>query len=170
VLPPDAIAATGDGELRDLSFVPRRCDRSKPCGVGRRRSPRAAPLDRPRDGTGVCDLHPGAKYAIGPAIEDGFYYDIELPAPLSSDDLPRSRPGCVSWSRPTVPFVREEVARAMRWSASPTSRTSARSSRASTTRSREVGGGDRHVYRNGGWADLCLGPHVPSTGRLGAFR
>ena len=37
----------------------------------------------------VCDLYPGAKYAIGPAIEDGFYYDFDVPEPFTPDDLER---------------------------------------------------------------------------------
>ena len=60
----------------------------------------------------VCDLYPGAKYAIGPPIEDGFYYDFELPEPLSSDDLPAIEARMRELVAADQPFVREEVSRA----------------------------------------------------------
>ena len=61
----------------------------------------------------VCDLYPGAKYAIGPAIEDGFYYDFELPEPLVVR-RPAGDRGADARAdrRRRQPFVREEVARA----------------------------------------------------------
>ena len=142
-------------------------------GLGRRRSPRAAALDRPRDGAGGCDLHPGAKYAIGPAIEDGFYYDFELPEPLSSDDLPAIEARMRELVAADVPFIREEVARAeaLERFADQPFKVEIIQGLGDAEVEGEVGGGDPvTLYRNGGWADLCLGPHVPSTGRLGAFR
>ena len=60
----------------------------------------------------VIDLFPGAKYAIGPAIADGFYYDFELPGRRSTSPTTTSsasRRGCARSSRPTQPFVREEL-------------------------------------------------------------
>ncbi len=60
----------------------------------------------------VCALHPGAKYAIGPAIDDGFYYDFQLPEPLSSDDLPAIEEKMRELVAADQPFVREEVSRA----------------------------------------------------------
>ncbi len=98
VLPPEAIAAQVDGELRDLSFVPdgdamvEAVEASSPEGLHVLRHSTAHVLAQ-----AVCDLRPGTKYAIGPAIEDGFYYDFELSEPLSSDDLGDDRaPGCAS--------------------------------------------------------------------------
>ena len=83
-----------------------------------------------------------------------------------------SRNGCARWSRPTSRSSARRSRARTRWRASPTSRSRSRSSRAwMPTRRGEVGGGDTvTLYRNDGWADLCLGPHVPSTGRLGAFK
>ena len=61
----------------------------------------------------VCDLYPGAKYAIGPAIEDGFYYDFELPKPLVVRRPARDRGADARAGRGRrQPFVREEVSRA----------------------------------------------------------
>jgi threonyl-tRNA synthetase len=117
----------------------------------------------------VCDLFPGARYAIGPAVDNGFYYDFELPTAISTDDLPRIDERMRQIVAADQPFVREEL-----------SRDEARERLAGQTYKAEIldgldeageVGADEHVtlYRNDGWADLCLGPHVPSTGRLGAF-
>src|SRR5690349_9401658 len=59
----------------------------------------------------VCDLWPGAKYAIGPAIEDGFYYDFELPESLSPEDLGRIEKRMRQIVSAKQPFVREELSR-----------------------------------------------------------
>ena len=53
----------------------------------------------------VCDVIPGAKYAIGPAIEDGFYYDFALPEPLSPEDLPRIEERMAEIVKLDQPFV-----------------------------------------------------------------
>jgi threonyl-tRNA synthetase len=117
----------------------------------------------------VCDLFPGAKYAIGPPIEDGFYYDFELSEPLSSDDLPKIEQRMQEIAQLDQPFIREELTREQaleRFADQPYKREIVES-----LDSTEGAGGDIvSVYRNNGWSDLCLGPHVPSTGRLGAFR
>ena len=59
----------------------------------------------------VCDLWPGAKYAIGPPIEDGFYYDFELPEQLTPDDLPRIEARMREIVQAEQPFNHEEVPR-----------------------------------------------------------
>jgi threonyl-tRNA synthetase len=119
----------------------------------------------------VCDLYPGTHYAIGPAIEDGFYYDLELPQALSAGDLNRIEQRMRKIVKQDQPFVREETSRAdalERFADQPFKREIIESQE---PESGEVAGGDRFsLYRNDGWVDLCLGPHVPSTGRLGAFK
>ena len=60
----------------------------------------------------VCELFPGTHYAIGPAIEDGFYYDLELPEPLSAGDLNRIEQKMREIVKQDQPFVREELTRA----------------------------------------------------------
>ena len=174
VLPPNAIAARVDGELRDLSFVPtsdatvEAVEASDEDGLHVLRHSTAHVMAQ-----AVCDLHPGAKYAIGPAIEDGFYYDFELAEPLSSDDLPAIEARMRELVAADVPFVREEVARAeaLERLADQPYKVEIVEGLDDDAVEGEVGGGDSvTLYRNGDWADLCLGPHVPSTGRLGAFR
>ena len=59
----------------------------------------------------VFGLWPGAKYAIGPPIEDGFYYDFELPEQLTPDDLPRIEARMREIVQAEQPFKHEEVPR-----------------------------------------------------------
>jgi threonyl-tRNA synthetase len=170
VLPPDAVAARVDGELVDLSFVPATDAKVEPVpphsedGLHVLRHSAAHVMAQ-----AVCDLWPGARYAIGPPVQDGFYYDFELPGPISDADLPRIEERMRQIVEADQPFVREELPRAEaleRFADQPYKREIVE-----TLEEGEVGSGDTvSVYRNGSWADLCLGPHVPSTGRLRAFR
>ncbi len=117
----------------------------------------------------VCDLWPGARYAIGPPIEDGFYYDFDLPEQLTPEDLPRIEARMREIVAADQPFTREEVPRAealRRFADQPY-----KVEIIEDLDEAEGAGGDTvTVYRNDGWQDLCLGPHLESTGRLGAFR
>jgi threonyl-tRNA synthetase len=123
----------------------------------------------------VTDLYPGAKYAIGPAIEDGFYYDFELPAGahFSDDDLERIEARMREIVAEDQPFERDELDRdegLTLFADQPFKRDIIEKVDAS-----EVGEGSViSVYRNprgdGAFVDLCRGPHVPSTKRLGAFK
>jgi threonyl-tRNA synthetase len=124
----------------------------------------------------VTDLYPGARYAIGPAIDNGFYYDFELPdeAHFSDDDLERIEARMREIVAADQPFERAELDRDAGldlFAEQPYKREIIEKVDAS-----EVGDGTViSVYRNprGGaeaFVDLCRGPHVPSTGRLGAFK
>jgi threonyl-tRNA synthetase len=117
----------------------------------------------------VCDLWPGTRYAIGPPVQDGFYYDLELPSPISESDLERIEARMAEIVGADQAFVREELSRAEaleRFADQPYKREIVE-----TLEQGEVAGGEAvTVYRNDGWSDLCLGPHVPSTGRLKAFK
>jgi threonyl-tRNA synthetase len=120
----------------------------------------------------VLDLWPGAKYAIGPPIEDGFYYDFELPggATFTEDDLPRIEDRMRAIVSQAQPFVREEhdlAAGLELFADQPFKREIIEGVDASEGAS----GGAVSVYRNTDhFADLCRGPHVPSTDRLGHFK
>jgi threonyl-tRNA synthetase len=170
VVGPDAVAARVGESLVDLSFVPTdgsavsAVGASEPDGVHILRHSAAHVMAQ-----AVCDLFPGAKYAIGPPIEDGFYYDFDLPHALTTDDLPRIEQRMAEIAAQDQPFVREELDRdgaLERFSEQPYKREIIES-----VEPDEGALGDRvSVYRNDGWADLCLGPHVPSTGRIGAFK
>jgi threonyl-tRNA synthetase len=168
ILPPEAIVARFDGELVDLSFVPGRdgavepVTAEQPDGLQVLRHSTAHVMAR-----AVCDLIPGAKYAIGPPIEDGFYYDFELPQPLTPDDLPRIEARMAEITAADQPFVREELSRQRaleRFSDQPYKREIIEG----LDEAEGAGADTVVVYRNGEWSDLCRGPHVPSSGRLGA--
>ena len=96
-LPKGTVAARVDGVLRDLSFVPARRLQGR-AGHDRRPTTACTCSVTPRHTCSLrrcATLHPGAKYAIGPAIEDGFYYDFELSEPLHAKrSSPRSTGGC----------------------------------------------------------------------------
>jgi threonyl-tRNA synthetase len=127
----------------------------------------------------VTRLWPGAKYAIGPTIDDGFYYDFELPdgARFSDHDLERIEETMRAIVKEDQPFVREEhsydeglaiftdqpfkgeIIRAVRDGGSAEDLTEVASASVVST------------YRNSeSFTDLCRGPHVPSTSRLGHFK
>jgi threonyl-tRNA synthetase len=170
VLGPEVIAARLDGRLVDLSLVPAGDARvepvsvSEPDGLHVMRHSAAHVMAQ-----AVCDLWPGARYAIGPAVDDGFYYDLELPEPIGEADLTKIEDRMREIAAADQPFVREELSREEaleRFADQPYKREIIE-----TLEEGEVAAGDRvTVYRNDVWSDLCLGPHVPSTGRLGAFR
>ncbi|HUG88658.1 MAG TPA: threonine--tRNA ligase [Actinomycetota bacterium] len=117
----------------------------------------------------VCDLYEGAKYAIGPPIEDGFYYDFDLPQRLTPEDLERIEARMREIVEEDQPFVREELSRQEaleRFAAQPYKIEII----AGVEEEEGAGGEAVSVYRNDGWADLCRGPHVGSTAELGAFK
>jgi threonyl-tRNA synthetase len=125
----------------------------------------------------VTDLFPGTKYAIGPAIADGFYYDFELPggSHFTDDDLVRIEARMreiVQADQPYVRAVLDRSAAAEVFSDQPYKLEIIERA----TDASEVGEGNVvSVYRNpradgSAFVDLCRGPHVPSTKRLGAFK
>jgi threonyl-tRNA synthetase len=117
----------------------------------------------------VCDLWPDAKYAIGPPIEDGFYYDFDLSEPLTPDDLGRIEARMREIVEEDQPFTREELSReeALKRFADQPYKVEIIEG---VEESEGAGGEAVTVYRNDGWEDLCLGPHVESTSKLGAFK
>ena len=117
----------------------------------------------------VCDLFEGAKYAIGPPIEDGFYYDFDLPDTLTPEDLERIEVRMREIVEEGQPFVREELTRQdalERFAGQPYKIEII----AGVEEEEGAGAEAVSVYRNDGWADLCRGPHVGSTAELGAFK
>lgn len=112
----------------------------------------------------VKRLFPGVKVTIGPAIEDGFYYDFDYKRPFTEDDLAKIEEGMAKIVAAKEPFVREEV-----------SRDEARKLFADEPFKLELidefpEGEQITVYRHGDFIDLCRGPHVEDTGRIGAFK
>jgi threonyl-tRNA synthetase len=181
----DALAAKIDGEWVDLG---RRIERDADVAIV------TPATDDGRDvirhstahvmAQAVTDLFPGAKYAIGPAISDGFYYDFELPggAHFTDDDLARVEARMREIVKAGQPFVRDELPYddALRvFAEQPYKREIIERVREGATtdvEASEVTGGETvSVYENprdgeAPFVDLCRGPHVPSTALLGAFK
>ena len=128
----------------------------------------------------VTQLFPGAKFSIGPAIADGFYYDFELPGgrTFTEADLADIESRMRDIIKANQPFERDEVAPAAAldlfvdqpYKREIIERVSSGSADADDAG--ELGSGETiSVYRNTPeFVDLCRGPHVPSTGRLGHFK
>ncbi|HEY7270380.1 MAG TPA: threonine--tRNA ligase [Dehalococcoidia bacterium] len=111
----------------------------------------------------VLGMFPGAKLAIGPPIDNGFYYDFELPRPLTPEDLEEVEKRMRASMAASKPFVRsvEPKAEALKeLSDQP-------------YKSEIIEGlGDQEIsfYQHGGFKDLCEGPHVDTTAGIGAFK
>jgi threonyl-tRNA synthetase len=128
----------------------------------------------------VTSLWPGAKYAIGPAIENGFYYDFELPggAHFTDEDLERIEARMREIVAEDQPFVREEhpFAEGRRLFADQPykleiiDRVEAGATDAEDASEGAAGGGVSAYRNTPAFVDMCTGPHVPSTGRLGHFK
>jgi len=111
----------------------------------------------------VQSLFPETKFGIGPAIEDGFYYDFELPQALVADDLPVIEAKMKEIIAADVPFVREEMDKAKArqlFSTQPYK----------LELIEELPDEIVTIYRQGSFIDLCRGPHVNSTGDIKAFK
>jgi threonyl-tRNA synthetase len=127
----------------------------------------------------VTQLFPGAQFSIGPAIEDGFYYDFELPGgrTFSDDDLAAIETRMREIMKANQPFVRSEMSAAdaltlfaaQKYKCEIIERVT--SGAADGSDAAEVGDSDTiSVYRNTDeFVDLCRGPHVPTTAKLGHF-
>ena len=174
-LPPGAIAARVDGVLRDLSFVPDRDVAVEPIdvrtddGLHVLRHSTAHVLAQ-----AVSRLWPGTKLGIGPTIADGFYYDLAIPAHVSVDDLPKVEETMRAIVAEDQPFVREDVSteEALRRLTEQPFKREIVEGLGTDAAAGDIDAAAQTAsfYRNDGWEDLCLGPHVPSTGRLGAFK
>jgi threonyl-tRNA synthetase len=165
-----AVAVKVDGELRDLSA---------PLSNGASLEVVTAGSDAGRHilrhsaahvmAQAVLDLFPGARYAIGPAIEDGFYYDFEIGRAFTPEDLEAIEARMAEIVAADQPFRREVVTKeeALRVFADQPFK---KEIIESVDESELAEGVRVSLYRNRDFVDLCRGPHLPSTGRLPAFK
>jgi threonyl-tRNA synthetase len=111
----------------------------------------------------VQSLFPEAKFGIGPTIENGFYYDFELPRALVPEDLPLIENKMKEIISQDVPFVSEKVSKdqARRLFATQPYKLELID---------EIADTGVTVYRQGSFTDLCRGPHLASTGEVKAFK
>ena len=112
----------------------------------------------------VKDLFPLAQFGIGPAIEDGFYYDFEIGRPFTPEDLLAIEERMRQIVSEEKTFQRTEVDRLEAWD--EFEEQSLKRELISELPEDAV----ISIYRQGAFTDLCRGPHVPDTGRIGAFR
>jgi threonyl-tRNA synthetase len=122
----------------------------------------------------VVALFPDAQLGIGPAIEDGFYYDFLLPRPLIPDDLAAIEAGMAASVQADHPFLRKEIpfdegraffeARRQPFKVEILDDLAAKASQAGEPLPATS------TYEHGSFIDLCKGPHVASTGRIGPFK
>ncbi len=160
-----ALAARVDGEVRDLD---RPLTRDAPVAILTERDPDALAVLRHSAAhvlaTAVRELFPGAGIGFGPPIEDGFYYDFDVPRPFTPEDLSTIEARMRDVAARDYPFVREELSREeanRRFADDPLK----------LERIEELGDDEIiSAYTDGPFVDLCRGPHVPSTGRLKHFR
>ena len=114
----------------------------------------------------VKQLFPEAKVAIGPAVDDGFYYDFDIDHPFTPEDLEKIERKMAELVKADAPFVRNEVTKdeAIRFF-------SERGEQYKVEILRDLPDGERiSQYQQGDFVDLCRGPHVPSTGKIKAFK
>jgi threonyl-tRNA synthetase len=122
----------------------------------------------------VLALFPGARLGIGPAIEDGFYYDFDLPRPLTPDDLAAIETRMAESVAADHPFVRVErsfaEARTTVESAGQSYKVEILDDLAARATADGAAPPVTTFYEHGAFSDLCKGPHVASTGRIGPFK
>ena len=111
----------------------------------------------------VQELYPGTQIAFGPATDDGYFYDFELPNNISSDDFGAIEKKMAEIVKADEPFVREvvSIAEAKKIFADQ---------RFKLEHIDDLTDQEISIYRHGSFVDLCAGPHVPSAGRIGAFK
>ncbi|HET9345941.1 MAG TPA: threonine--tRNA ligase [Candidatus Limnocylindrales bacterium] len=122
----------------------------------------------------VLDLFPGTKLGIGPAIQDGFYYDFQLERPLKPDDLARIEARMAESVAADHPFVRRELppeeGRAFFVDRDQPFKVEILDDLAARAKADGSAMPPVSVYEHGPFVDLCRGPHVERTGQIGPFR
>lgn len=115
----------------------------------------------------VQDIFPGAQVAIGPSIENGFYYDFEYTQPFTPEDLEKIETRMKEIIAAEYPFRREEIPRE---EALSLFRKRGESYKAELISDLPGDVKTVSLYRQGEYVDLCRGPHIPSTGMIKAFK
>ena len=111
----------------------------------------------------VQELYPGTQIAFGPATDDGYFYDFELPNNISSDDFGAIEKKMAEIVKADEPFAREVV------SIDEAKKIFA-DQRFKLEHIDDLTDQEISIYRHGSFVDLCAGPHVPSAGKIGAFK
>ncbi|MBN1627986.1 MAG: threonine--tRNA ligase, partial [Deltaproteobacteria bacterium] len=113
----------------------------------------------------VKELFPGVKVTIGPAIENGFYYDFDFERPFKDEDLPLIEKSMEEIIQSDLPFKREEIS-----AKEAINRFKSQGEDYKVEIIEDLGVDMVSIYTQGSFSDLCRGPHIPSTGRIKAFK
>src|SRR5947199_7225798 len=126
--------------------------------------------------TAILKIWPEAQFAAGPPVENGFYYDVDLPHRISPDDFEKIEAEMKNEIKANHPFERMEVSRDEALALGKQGRLAALGERGEPSKFKldiiENIPSDEKIslYRNGDFIDLCAGPHVMRTGNIGAFK
>jgi len=110
-------------------------------------------------------LYPGIKFGIGPAIDNGFYYDVDSPVAITEADLATIEQKMVELSRNKEQLVRTEVSKAEALKTS-----TEKGDQYKVELITDLEDGTISFYTNGAFTDLCRGPHIPNTGYIKAIK
>ncbi|MBT9175452.1 MAG: Threonine--tRNA ligase 1 [candidate division WS2 bacterium] len=162
---PDALLSLINGELKDLSARPADGDAVTLVYAGKEALEPLRHTVSHIMAQAVRRLFPDSQYAIGPAIEDGFYYDFHLPRPLTPEDLQIISQEMDKIVKEDLPIVAEKVSKeeAMNLFASL-------GQNYKIELISEIEDDWVTLYRQGEYVDLCRGPHMPSTGKSGSYQ
>ena len=112
----------------------------------------------------ICEIRPETKLVYGPTVEDGFYYDIDLDEPIRPSDFESIEQKMREISKADRPFVRKEISRAEALE-------KLAGDKYKTDNIHRAEGDVISFYsQSDGFEDLCRGPHVPRTGKIGSFK
>jgi len=126
--------------------------------------------------TAILKIWPEAQFAAGPPVENGFYYDVDLPHRISPEDFEKIEAEMKKEIKENHPFERMEVSRDEALELGKKGRLAALSERDQPSKFKidiieNIPPNEKiSLYRNGDFIDLCAGPHVMRTGNIGAFR
>ena len=111
------------------------------------------------------NLYPGIKFGIGPSIENGFYYDVDSPTPITEADLVKIEKKMEELARTKEPVVRREVPKE-----EALATFKAKGDQYKVELIEALEDGTISFYSNGAFTDLCRGPHLPNTGYIKAIK
>src|SRR5690348_13855264 len=126
--------------------------------------------------TAILKIWPEAQFAAGPPVENGFYYDVDLPHRISPEDFEKIEAEMKKEIKANHPFEKVEVSRDEALDLGKKGRLAGLSDRNAPSKFKldiiENIPADEKIslYRNGDFVDLCAGPHVMRTGNIGAFK
>jgi len=126
--------------------------------------------------TAILKIWPEAQFAAGPPVDNGFYYDVDLPHRISPEDFEKIEAEMKKEIKENHPFERTDVSRDEALELGKKGRLAALSDREQPSKFKleiieNIPPGETiSLYRNGDFIDLCAGPHVMRTGNIGAFK